>query len=48
MKNKGVLFIILSTSIALAGVGYYFYRKYVPFKPTQKSAKYKVKIDFQP
>lgn len=48
MKNKGVLLIILSTSLALAGLGYFFYKKYVPFKPTKKSAKFNVQIDFQP
>ena len=42
MNNTLKYSLILATSLALFGVGYYFYRKRTQFVPTKESANYDV------
>jgi hypothetical protein len=48
MKSKtGVYIIIISACATLTAIGFYFYKKYMPFTPTKKSIDYSIDIELQ-
>lgn len=45
--NKNTAIILLTSTLAIAGVSFYFYRKYSPYTPSQNSVKYNITIKLQ-
>lgn len=45
--NRNTAIILLTSTLAIAGVSYYFYRKYTPYTPTKNSIKYNISIKLQ-